>query len=76
MSTVAISHLRAHLPEYIEKTQKGEIFYITSHGKNLACLTPPVNVQNQAREKLRAIKAQCHVGDVITPINTQWDAMQ
>ncbi len=76
MTAVAISYLRAHLPEYIDKAQKGEVIYITAHGKNLACLTPAINVQNQARQKLQAIKSQCRIGDVMTPIETKWDAME
>ena len=76
MTAIGISHLRAHLPEYIAKAQHGELVYITARGKNVACLTPPQNVQTNAREKLRAIRHQCSIGDVMTPIKTQWNAMK
>ena len=76
MTSIAASHFRAHLPEYLHKAQNGETTYITSHGKKIACLTPVENPQQQARKRLDAIKSQCYIGDIITPIDMEWEAMK
>jgi prevent-host-death family protein len=75
MKTVNISEFRANLLKYLEIANTGQEVSITSNGKLLATVTPPVNQQQTARGKLAAIGATAHIGDIVSPVGEEWDAM-
>jgi len=41
MASVGITELKAHLSEYLRRTQAGERFYVTHRGVEVAELRPP-----------------------------------
>lgn len=76
MHTINISDFRANLLKYLEIANSGEHISVTSNGKLLATVTPPVNQKEQARNKLNALAApKAKIHDVTSPIDSDWDAM-
>lgn len=74
MQQVKTTDLRAHLPDFLKKVQKGEQIQITSHGKVIARLVPEVNKVETAQKRLEALRGTMIVGDIIEPIDSQWSA--
>ena len=74
MQQVKTTDLRAHLPEFLKKVQKGEQIQITSHGKVIARLVPEINKVEAAQKRLDALRGTMIVGDIIAPIDSQWGA--
>jgi prevent-host-death family protein len=75
MITVNISEFRANLLKYLEIANTGQQISITSNGKWLATVSPPVDQQATAREQLAAIAASAQIGDIVSPIEAKWDAL-
>lgn len=76
MNTVAVSDLRANLMKILKKIEHGSEIDITSRGKIVAKLVPPDYTKEIAREKLKAIGKSAVLGDVISPIDVEWKAVQ
>jgi prevent-host-death family protein len=76
MKNVSISELRANLLKYLTLVQQGEQINVTSKGKVLATLTPPVSQQDAAKLKLGKLAGTAVVHDVVSPIEDSWDAMK
>ena len=76
MKNVSISELRANLLKYLTLVQQGEPINVTSKGKVLATLTPPVSQQDAAKLKLGKLAGTAVIHDVISPIEDSWDAMK
>lgn len=76
MPTVSISELRANLLKYLEKASHGERITVTSNGKVLATITPPVDRKASARQQLDQLAATARIHDVTSPIDSDWDATQ
>lgn len=76
MKNVSISELRARLLHYLSLVQQGEEIDVTSKGRVLATLTPPVSLQNSAREKLDKLAGTAVIHDVISPVEDSWDALK
>ena len=74
MQQVKTTDLRAHLPDFLKKVQKGEQIQITSHGKVIARLVPEVNKVEIAQKRLDALRGTMIVCDIIEPIDSQWSA--
>ena len=75
MQTVNISDFRANLLTYLEKANSGELISVTSSGKQLAMISLPLTKQEQAKQQLAALAANAKVHDVISPTDSEWDAM-
>lgn len=75
MLTVNISDLRANLLKYLEKASRGEQITVTTNGKVLATITPPVDKKEMAKKRLGELAATARVGDVTSPTGADWDAM-
>ena len=75
MQTVNISELRANLLKYLEKANAGEQISVTTNGKLLATITPPVNRKALARQQLKELEASAKLHDVVTPTGSDWDAL-
>ena len=73
---INITDFRANLLKYLKLAQLGEEIVITSKGKPLANITPPTEQKEIALKKLKNIAKTPMIGDVITPINNNWDAME
>jgi len=76
MKNVSISELRASLLKYLTRVQRGERINVTSKGRVLATLTPPISQQDAAREELGKLAQTAVIHDVISPIEDSWDAME
>ena len=75
MRTVNISDFRANLLKYLENVNAGEQISVTTNGKLLATIIPPVNRKALARQQLKELAASAKLHDVVTPTGSDWDAM-
>ena len=70
MTSVNITELRLHLPDYLKQVQQGEEIAITSHRKTFARIAP--NRQDDKREaalkRLAALRGKMIVGDILAPL--------
>ena len=74
MGTIAVSELRANLMKILKEVEQGTIIDITSRGKNVAQLVPPNYYQNKARAKLKEAAKNAVLGDVVSPIDSDWES--
>lgn len=74
METVSISDFRANLLKYLEKANKGQQITVTTNGRVLATISPPVQMRETAKSQLAGLAATAKIHDVINPIETDWDA--
>lgn len=74
MSYVNVTELRNHLPQYLSSVEKGNEILVTHHGKVIARIVPPTNKKKDAQKKLIELRKKCKIGDVISPIDEEWDA--
>ena len=74
MKQVNITELRQHLPAYLSSVQKGNEICITSHGRIIARIVPPIDSQALASNKLADLRKMSVIGDVVSPIEDKWDA--
>ncbi len=75
MFAINITEFRKHLPEYLEKIQRGEEIQITSRGKVVARVVPEVDEAEAARKRLLALRDKGYLGNVISPIEAvEWTA--
>ena len=73
MRTVAISELRNNLMSFIKKVQAGDNIIITSRGNEVAKLVPMENKEQMAKERLKELRKTAYVGDVLSPVNEDWE---
>lgn len=76
MDTIAVSDLRANLMKILKEIEHGSAIDITSRGKVVARLVPPNYSREKARDRLKEIQKTAVLGDIISPINVQWDGLQ
>ena len=75
METVKISELRANLLNYLNKANQGNEIVVTSHGEILATIVAPIGKNQQAKAKLKLLAKDAVIGDIVSPIEDQWDAL-
>jgi prevent-host-death family protein len=75
MHTINISDFRANLLKYLEIANSGEQISVTSNGKFLATITPPINQKVQAKQQLHTLAASAKIHDVTSPTDSDWEAM-
>ena len=74
MLTANITKLRNELPKYLHLVQSGEHIIVTSHGKAIARIMPPLDAPKEAKTQLKQLSKTCYIGDIISPIQEDWDA--
>ena len=74
MEKIGISELRANLTGFLKKVEAGEVIAITSRGVEVAQLVPPEYTQETARKALAKLRQTATVGDVLSPIEDDWEA--
>lgn len=74
MLEVNVTELRSHLPQYLAEVRKGDEILVTLHGQVIARILPPVDRKQEAQRQLHQLRQHCRVGDVIAPIDTDWEA--
>lgn len=74
MSSVNVTELRQHLPDYLKQVQQGEEIEITHHGKTIARLVPDrkENAREAALKRLEALRGTVIVGDILAPLDEEW----
>ena len=75
MQTVNISDFRANLLKYLEKANAGEQISVTTNGRLIATIIPPVDQKILARKQLRELASSAKVHDATSPIDDQWNAL-
>ena len=76
METIPVSDLRANLMKVLKKIKQGSVVDITSRGKIVAKLVPPDYTREIARERLKELRKNAVLGDIISPINVQWKSTE
>jgi prevent-host-death family protein len=56
MLHVSVTAFRKHVPDYLGKVQKGEDITLTSRGKAVARLVPPLDERLMAMEQLAELR--------------------
>jgi len=72
MQTVNISDFRANLLKYLEKANAGEQISVTTNGKLLATITPPLDQKKFARQALMQLAKTATIHDVVNPTEADW----
>lgn len=76
MKTIAVSQLRANLMKVLGQIEKGGSIVITSRGRPVAQLSPPLEVTEDARQCLAQLAQTATIGDIVSPLNEPWEAAQ
>jgi prevent-host-death family protein len=76
MSSINVTELRQHLPEYLKQVQAGEEISITLHGKIIARIVPEAKESKRevALQRLDALRGSVIVGDIVSPLVEEWTA--
>lgn len=74
MTSINITELRQHLPEYLKQVQAGEEVVITVHGKVIARIVPDRKESecDAALKRLDALRGTVITGDILAPLNEGW----
>jgi len=75
MKKVGISELREKLPIFLKKVQGGQVITITSRGHEMARLVPLEDKREKSRKILRELGKNATIGDIISPIDEEWEVM-
>jgi prevent-host-death family protein len=76
MEKVGISTLRENLSIFLKKVQKGQVITITSRGHEMARLVPAEDRREKSREILRKLGKNAFIGDILSPVHEEWEAMK
>lgn len=76
METIAVSEFRANIMKVLNAIKLGEKINITSRGKVIAKLVPPDDTIEDARKKLNEISKEAVLNDIISPIESEWKALE
>ena len=76
MKSVSITEFRANLLKYLKIVQQGERISVTSKGRPLATLTPPVSQHTAAKTRLKKLAKTAVIHDVLSPTGESWDALK
>ena len=76
MEKVAVSRLRENLNVFLKKVQNGQSITITSRGHELAKLVPLEDRMKMSRKTLKRLGKTAVIGDILSPVDEQWEAMK
>ncbi len=76
MSEVNLSELRTHLPQYLERAEAGEEILVTRRGQVVARLVAVRDPRAEAKERLARLRQCARVYDVVSSIDTNWEALR
>ncbi len=76
MTSVNVTELRQHLPEYLKQVQAGEEVVITLHGKTIARIVPDrkENEREAALKRLDELRGTVIAEDILAPLTEEWTA--
>jgi prevent-host-death family protein len=75
MESIGVSKLRENMLMFLNKVQQGESITITSRGTEIAMLIPIETQKEVARNALKQLRKTAVVGDVVSPIEEDWKAL-
>jgi prevent-host-death family protein len=76
MECISINELQSDMAEIFRKVEAGEVIMIISQGREVAKLVPPDNEMEKARRMLEELRKTAVVGDVLSPVAEEWEAMK
>jgi len=76
MESIGVSKLRENMVLFLNKVQQGESITITSRGTEIAMLIPMKKKKEVSRNSLKQLRKTAVVGDVISPIEEEWKALE
>jgi len=76
MEKVGISNLRENLSIFLKKVQKGQVITITSRGHEMARIVPAEDKREKSRGILRELGKNAFIGDILSPIHEEWEAIK
>jgi antitoxin (DNA-binding transcriptional repressor) of toxin-antitoxin stability system len=76
METVNINDLRSNLLKYLETAHSGCQIVVTSNGRLLATISPPLNQRELAKKQLKALASTARIHDVTSPTGAEWEALK
>ena len=76
MEKVAVSEFRANLVGFLKRVEKGEVITLTSRGHEIAKIVPPDDRVENAKEALKRLQVSAVIGDVVSPIEEEWEVLQ
>ena len=71
---ISISELRQHLADYLKRVKRGETLRVTQHGAVVARIEPALSEKEAAKARIEALRKTLKLGDVMTPIDVEWNA--
>jgi len=74
MTSVNVTELRQHLPEYLKQVQAGEEITVTLHGRTIARIVPEhkESKREEALKRMDALRGTVIAGDILAPLNEVW----
>ena len=74
MTSVNVTELRQHLPDYLKQVQQGEEITVTLHGKTIARIVPDYQESRRdaALKRLEALRGTVIAGDILAPLDEEW----
>jgi prevent-host-death family protein len=75
MDSIPVSEFRANMQQILDEVQQGKCRNITSRGKVIARLVPAEDTRQRALEELMEMRKTAFVGDVMSPIDVEWNAL-
>ncbi|MBF0240712.1 MAG: type II toxin-antitoxin system prevent-host-death family antitoxin [SAR324 cluster bacterium] len=76
MEKIAVSEFRANLVGFLKRVERGEIITLTSRGQEVAKIVPPDNKMESARDALKKLQKTAVIGDILSPIEDEWEVMK
>ena len=76
MEKVAVSKFRANLVGFLKRVEKGEIIALTSRGHEVAKIVPPGDKVKEAKKALKKLQKTAVIGDIISPIDDEWEVLK
>ncbi len=76
MESVSMNELQSDMAEIFRRIEAGRVIMITSQGREVAKLVPPDNEMEKAKRMLGELRRTAVVGDVLSPVTEEWEAMR
>ena len=74
MASVSMAELRQRLAHYLDRVEQGERIQIKRRGKVIATMEPSLAAGETAGQRLRLLRKQARIGDVVSPLGEKWEA--
>ncbi len=74
MLEINVTELRSHLHKYLENVQQGAEVLVTWHGQVIARLVPPLDKKKEALDRLKELRKNSKMTDIVSPIKEKWEA--